>query len=112
MLPFFFLVGRTARAGRFGKSITFVTQYDVELMNKIENKINLVLKEEKLNEKEILKILVEVGVTRSEAEIKLDEEDFGLAEKINKRKIFLIEGMEYDMEKKKSKKKKEKIEIK
>ena len=81
-------------------------------MNKIENKINLVLKEEKLNEKEILKILVEVAVTRSEAEIKLDEEDFGLAEKINKRKIFLIEGLEYDMEKKKkTKSKKTKKEI-
>lgn len=29
-------VGRTARAGRSGKSITFVTQYDVELYQRIE----------------------------------------------------------------------------
>ncbi|KAI9164218.1 ribosomal RNA processing protein [Blastocladiella emersonii ATCC 22665] len=29
-------VGRTARAGRAGKAITFVTQYDVELYQKIE----------------------------------------------------------------------------
>lgn len=29
-------VGRTARAGRAGKSITFVTQYDVELLQRIE----------------------------------------------------------------------------
>ncbi|SAM04321.1 hypothetical protein [Absidia glauca] len=29
-------VGRTARAGRSGKSITFVTQYDVELIQRIE----------------------------------------------------------------------------
>ena len=29
-------VGRTARAGRAGKSITLVTQYDVELMLRIE----------------------------------------------------------------------------
>jgi ATP-dependent RNA helicase DDX47/RRP3 len=29
-------VGRTARAGRSGKSITLVTQYDVELMQRIE----------------------------------------------------------------------------
>lgn len=29
-------VGRTARAGRGGKSVTFVTQYDVELYQKIE----------------------------------------------------------------------------
>lgn len=29
-------VGRTARAGRAGKSITIVTQYDVELMQRVE----------------------------------------------------------------------------
>ena len=29
-------VGRTARAGRAGKSITLVTQYDVELLQRIE----------------------------------------------------------------------------
>ncbi|KAF9009439.1 P-loop containing nucleoside triphosphate hydrolase protein [Cyathus striatus] len=32
-------VGRTARAGRAGKSITLVTQYDVELMQRIETVI-------------------------------------------------------------------------
>lgn len=32
-------VGRTARAGRTGKSITFVTQYDVENFQKIEHLI-------------------------------------------------------------------------
>ncbi|KAF6339200.1 DEAD-box helicase 47 [Rhinolophus ferrumequinum] len=32
-------VGRTARAGRSGKSITFVTQYDVELFQRIEQLI-------------------------------------------------------------------------
>jgi len=33
-------VGRTARAGRAGKSITLVTQYDVELIQRIEAVIN------------------------------------------------------------------------
>lgn len=32
-------VGRTARAGRSGKSITIVTQYDVELMQRVETVI-------------------------------------------------------------------------
>ena len=32
-------VGRTARAGRYGKAITFVTQYDVELYQRIEHLI-------------------------------------------------------------------------
>ena len=30
-------VGRTARAGRSGKSITLVTQYDVEILQRIES---------------------------------------------------------------------------
>lgn len=33
-------VGRTARAGRSGKSITFVTQYDVENFLAIEKQLN------------------------------------------------------------------------
>jgi ATP-dependent RNA helicase DDX47/RRP3 len=33
-------VGRTARAGRSGKSITLVTQYDVELLQRIEHVID------------------------------------------------------------------------
>lgn len=32
-------VGRTARAGRYGKSVSFVTQYDVEMYQKIEHLI-------------------------------------------------------------------------
>src|ERR1700733_5554971 len=32
-------VGRTARAGRSGKSITLVSQYDVELLQRIEKVI-------------------------------------------------------------------------
>lgn len=99
-------VGRTARAGRGGRAITIVTQYDIPLMHKIENKINQTLKEYTLNEKEILKILTEVAVTRSEAQIKLDEEDFGESELINKRKMFILEGKEIFEKNGSSKKKK------
>lgn len=34
-------VGRTARAGRSGKSITLVSQYDVEILQRIEHVIGL-----------------------------------------------------------------------
>lgn len=38
-------MGRTARAGRAGKSVTFVSQYDVELYQKIETAIGKKLEE-------------------------------------------------------------------
>lgn len=100
-------VGRTARAGklcqrirsntvyyilgRSGTAITLVTQYDVKLMHKIEDRINKQLMEYRVKEKEVLKLLVEVSMTRSQVEIQLDEEDFGEAEKINKLKHRILE---------------------
>ena len=78
-------------SGRSGTSITLVTQYDVKLMHKIEDRIGKQLLEYRVKEKEVLKLLVEVSMTRSQVEIQLDEEDFGEAEKINKRKHRILE---------------------
>lgn len=47
-------VGRTARAGRSGEAITFVTQYDVEHYLKIEKAIDKKLEEKKYPENEVL----------------------------------------------------------
>ncbi len=47
-------VGRTARAGKAGSAITFVTQYDVEAYQKIETSIQKTLEEFKANESEVL----------------------------------------------------------
>ncbi len=44
-------VGRTARAGRSGKSITLVTQYDIELYQRIEQVIGKTLPEYPLSDK-------------------------------------------------------------
>jgi ATP-dependent RNA helicase DDX49/DBP8 len=77
--------------GRSGTSITLVTQYDVKLMHKIEERIDKQLMEYRIKEKDVLKLLVEVAMTRSQVEIQLDEEDFGEAEKINKRKHRILE---------------------
>ncbi|KIY74073.1 DEAD-domain-containing protein [Cylindrobasidium torrendii FP15055 ss-10] len=38
-------VGRTARAGRAGKAVTLITQYDVELLQRLEKAINCKLPE-------------------------------------------------------------------
>jgi len=51
-------VGRTARAGRAGKSVTFVSQYDIELYQKIEAAIGKKL-EEWPHEKDEVKALKE-----------------------------------------------------
>lgn len=46
-------VGRTARAGRAGKSITMVTQYDVELIQRIEKVIGKKMDEWPTDKEEI-----------------------------------------------------------
>jgi len=78
-------------------------------MHKIEDRIDKKLMEYRIKEKDVLKLLVEVSMTRSQVEIQLDEEDFGEAEKINKRKHRILEQeiiAENNPIKKKSKKKK------
>lgn len=47
-------VGRTARAGRSGRSITFVTQYDVELYQRIEQLISKQLPLYETEEQEVM----------------------------------------------------------
>jgi ATP-dependent RNA helicase DDX47/RRP3 len=47
-------VGRTARAGRSGKSITLVTQYDVELIQRIEEVVGKKMDEWPVDKEEVL----------------------------------------------------------
>jgi len=47
-------VGRTARAGKHGNAVSFVTQYDVVDYQKIEHNLNLKLDEYKTEESEVL----------------------------------------------------------
>ncbi|XP_068591040.1 probable ATP-dependent RNA helicase DDX49 [Cebidichthys violaceus] len=91
-------VGRTARAGRNGVSITLVTQYDIHLVHSIEGQIKTKLKEYPVVEKEVLKILTQVNVTRRECEIKLESTDFDEKKEINKRKQLILEGKDPDLE--------------
>lgn len=91
-------VGRTARAGRHGVSITLVTQYDINLVHSIEGLIQTKLKEYPTEEKEVLKILTQVNVTRRKCEIKLESTDFDEKKETNKRKQLILEGKDPDLE--------------
>lgn len=91
-------VGRTARAGRNGVSITLVTQYDIHLVHSIEEQTQTKLKEYPVEEKEVLKILTQVNVTRRKCEIKLESTDFDEKKEINKRKQMILEGKDPDLE--------------
>jgi len=54
-------VGRTARAGRSGVSVTFVTQYDVELYQRIEHLIGKKLPVYPTEENEVMSLLERVA---------------------------------------------------
>ena len=53
-------VGRTARAGRSGWSLSFVTQHDVELVHSIEELLGHQLQELQMEEAEVLKGITKV----------------------------------------------------
>ncbi|CAH0564646.1 unnamed protein product [Brassicogethes aeneus] len=66
-------VGRTARAGRSGKSITFVTQYDVELYQRIEQLIGKKLPLYKTEEEEVM--VLQERVAESQRMAKMEMKD-------------------------------------
>ena len=68
-------VGRTARAGRSGKSITFVTQYDIELYQRIEYLIGKKLPEYVIHEDEVMLLLERVNEADRQARIQIKELD-------------------------------------
>lgn len=54
-------VGRTARAGRSGVSLTIVTQYDVEQFQKIEKAIGKKLPEYKIQHNDVMQLVERVS---------------------------------------------------
>ncbi|CAH0715291.1 unnamed protein product, partial [Brenthis ino] len=66
-------VGRTARAGRAGKAITFVTQYDVELYQRIEQLIGKQLPLYKTEESEVMVLQERVAEAQRLTKIEMKE---------------------------------------
>uniref|UniRef100_A0A183BL91 RNA helicase n=1 Tax=Globodera pallida TaxID=36090 RepID=A0A183BL91_GLOPA len=89
-------VGRSARAGRFGAAVSFVTQYDVVLLKAIEGAIGKKMDELKVNHKEVALYAGKVLATKREAEIRLERRGFGERREIWKRKELAMEGLEED----------------
>lgn len=67
-------VGRTARAGRSGRSISIVTQYDVELFLRIEAALGKKIPELEVREEDVLIFSERVGEAQREAAKDLREE--------------------------------------
>ncbi|XP_051904156.1 probable ATP-dependent RNA helicase DDX47 [Hippocampus zosterae] len=67
-------VGRTARAGRSGKSITFVTQYDVELFQRIESLIGKKLPAFPTHEEEVMMLAERVSEAQRFARLEMKEQ--------------------------------------
>lgn len=70
-------VGRTARAGRSGKSVTFVTQYDVELIQRIEKDLERKLDAFPVEKDEVMMLQERVDEAQRIATIEMKETDGG-----------------------------------
>ena len=80
-------VGRTARAGRSGKAVTLVTQYDIELFQRIEHLIGKQLPIYKTQDDEVMQLQERVAEAQRLAKVQIKElEDKKKENKRNKRK--------------------------
>lgn len=72
-------VGRTARAGRSGRSVAVITDNDVSLVHKVERRTKTQMKklvDDKVCDEEVVKILDEVSAAKVEAQMQV-EQQFG-----------------------------------
>ncbi|KAK6013086.1 helicase protein, partial [Ostertagia ostertagi] len=78
-------VGRSARAG----ALTFVTQYDIVLLQAVEELIGMKLEELKVSDQKVTRYVTKVLVAKREAELRLEQNNFGERKEANLRKDLL-----------------------
>ncbi|KAJ9164489.1 hypothetical protein P3X46_024061 [Hevea brasiliensis] len=98
-------VGRTARAGRGGLAVSFVTENDVDLIHEIEAVLGKQLVEFECKEKEVLSDITKIYKAKRVATMKMMDD--GFEEKAKERKRQKLKTLaEKGLLKKKSKKRK------
>jgi len=97
-------VGRTARAGKKGTSITFVTEGDVDLVSAVEEKTGATMMELPLPEEKVLEELNKVTTAKRVATMELHEDKFGEKQDIRKKKQRMLDGRADDKTKRKKRK--------
>lgn len=90
-------VGRTARAGKSGKAIAMVTQYDVEVYQRLEALLGKKLDEYKTDEQTVLVLLERVSEAQRLATRELKEQLSARGGRGNGRRKRRVEGIEHDL---------------
>ena len=83
-------IGRTARAGKGGLSISIVTERDIDIVDMIETRIGKQMEEYIVPENPVLEILDSVNIAKRAADMELFEKKFGEKERIRKEKRILV----------------------
>ncbi|KAG0458406.1 hypothetical protein HPP92_023260 [Vanilla planifolia] len=85
-------VGRTARAGRAGVALSFITQNDIDLIHEIEDVIGTQLDAFECKESEVLDNITRVYKARRVARMKMVDD--GFEEKVEERKSRKMKALE------------------